>query len=284
MKPGPWRYVKAAFNARPFGMFVAPNWIGLAAFVLLGVLNWGFWLLGAGLELAYLFALVQSARFRQLVDSEDAAQRLQPARARLEEALAPLDRDARARYAELSARGQRLLREHAGDEAAAAVQRDALERLLWIYLRLLRTRQALAALLREAAERGEDQEALARRAEELEAQRAGADEGLDRSLAAQIGLLRQRAARQGEARGKLAQVEAELGRIEQQVELIREEAVLTADPGTVSLRIDAVSAGLNETMQWVRAQGDLAGSVDDLLDEAPELLEAEPEERARARR
>ena len=29
-------YVKAAFNARPIGMFVAPNWIGLAAFALLG--------------------------------------------------------------------------------------------------------------------------------------------------------------------------------------------------------------------------------------------------------
>ena len=32
-----WSYLKAAFNARPFGMFIAPNWIGLAGFGLLGL-------------------------------------------------------------------------------------------------------------------------------------------------------------------------------------------------------------------------------------------------------
>ena len=31
-KPGFFDYMAAAFNARPIGMFVAPNWIGLAAF------------------------------------------------------------------------------------------------------------------------------------------------------------------------------------------------------------------------------------------------------------
>ena len=36
VRPGFWQYVKAAFNARPIGMFVPPNWIGLAAFGLLG--------------------------------------------------------------------------------------------------------------------------------------------------------------------------------------------------------------------------------------------------------
>ena len=57
-KPGFVDYVSAAFNARPFGMFVAPNWVGLAAVGLLGVVNPGFWVLGAGLELGYLLTLV----------------------------------------------------------------------------------------------------------------------------------------------------------------------------------------------------------------------------------
>ena len=38
-KPGFLNYVVAAFNARPFGMFVAPNWVGLAAMGLLGIAN-----------------------------------------------------------------------------------------------------------------------------------------------------------------------------------------------------------------------------------------------------
>ena len=56
-KPGFMQYLTAAFNARPFGMFVAPNWMGLAAFGLLGIINPGFWVLGAGLEIGYLLAL-----------------------------------------------------------------------------------------------------------------------------------------------------------------------------------------------------------------------------------
>ena len=36
MNPGAWDYIREAFNARPIGMFVPPNWIGLGAFALLG--------------------------------------------------------------------------------------------------------------------------------------------------------------------------------------------------------------------------------------------------------
>ncbi|EYF02583.1 hypothetical protein [Chondromyces apiculatus] len=282
MKSGPLRYAKAAFNARPLGMFVAPNWILLGVFALLGVLNWGFWVLGAGLELAYLFALTNSARFQRLVDSEEATRRLAPARARVDEVLSKLGYDDQARYGRLRGRCERLLHDPQGDEAALAVQKGALDRLLWMYLQLLRTRGALDALLREAEGRGEGEAALLRKAKGISEQQERADAELGRSLAAQADLLRQRAARQVEARTKLAQVEAELARIEHQVELIREDAVVTAEPGAVRLRIDAVTAGLNETMSWVRSQPDLGTA--DMLDETPELLEAEAEARAEARR
>ena len=66
-KPGFFDYITAAFNARPFGMFVAPNWIGLGAFGLLGLMEPGFWVLGAGLELGYLLALATNERFQRLV-------------------------------------------------------------------------------------------------------------------------------------------------------------------------------------------------------------------------
>ena len=66
-KPGFFDYITAAFNARPFGMFVAPNWIGLGAFGLLGMMEPGFWVLGAGLELGYLLLLATNERFQRLV-------------------------------------------------------------------------------------------------------------------------------------------------------------------------------------------------------------------------
>ena len=67
MKPTFWDYVHAAFNARPNGMFVAPNWIGLGIFSVLGVLNPGFWMIGLGCELAYLGWLGTNPRFQKLV-------------------------------------------------------------------------------------------------------------------------------------------------------------------------------------------------------------------------
>ncbi|MCC6551695.1 MAG: hypothetical protein IT372_01575 [Polyangiaceae bacterium] len=280
MTPGLWRYLKAAFSYRPLGMFVPPNWIGLAAFAVLGFLSWGFLAIGAGVELAYLLLLVQSARFRRLVDGEAARGELEAERGRADEVLERLDRDGRARYEELRARCRRVLDEHAGDRAGRAVHEDALQRLLWLQVKLLRARQTLAALLREARERGEDQANLDRRARDLERKLAGADGDLRRSLDNQLEILRQRAARQREAQAKVDGIDAELERIEQQVELVREDLVLEADTRSVSLRIDAVSSSLTETMQWVRAQDDLAGSVDDLDEEAPPLLADAPQRRA----
>src|SRR5688572_5236269 len=101
MKPGLPRYVKAAFNARPLGMFVAPNWIGLLAFAILGVVSPGFWVLGAGLELAYLFFMVQSARFRRHVDSLALANEQGREQGRVDEILKVLSRGARDRFTRL---------------------------------------------------------------------------------------------------------------------------------------------------------------------------------------
>ena len=63
-------YLKAAFNARPLGMPIPPNWFGLAAFGLLGALvNPGLWLIGLGLEGLYLWTLSRNPRFRNVVDA-----------------------------------------------------------------------------------------------------------------------------------------------------------------------------------------------------------------------
>jgi hypothetical protein len=68
-RPGILDYVGAAFNARPLGMFVAPNWVGLAAVGLLGIANPGFWVLGAGLELGYLLLVSTNRRFQRTVEA-----------------------------------------------------------------------------------------------------------------------------------------------------------------------------------------------------------------------
>ena len=64
-------YLAAAFNARPFGMPIPPNWFGIAAFAVLGAfINPGLWLIGLGLEGLYLWTLSQHPRFRATVDAQ----------------------------------------------------------------------------------------------------------------------------------------------------------------------------------------------------------------------
>ncbi|NUQ77298.1 MAG: hypothetical protein HUU21_27500 [Polyangiaceae bacterium] len=273
MKPGLRRYIKAAFNARPLGMFIAPNWIALGAFGLLGLVNPGFWVLGAGLELAYLYILSQSQRFRDHIDSLSGSKSMDDGRARLEALLAHLDRESQARWRQLSNRCQQILDTQPEDRVGLDVQADELGRLLWLYAKLLRTRVMLEGLLREVRQKGEDERTLERRANELtrSLEQASSD-AMRRSIEAQIDILKRRAGRQAEAQAKLAHVDADLARIEQQVELLREETLLTSDASGLSRRIDTASSALTETVQWVKEQEDATADLDELLGEEPPLL------------
>jgi hypothetical protein len=97
-------------------------------------------------------------------------------------------------------------------------------------------------------------------------------EDLRKSLSAQIEILRQRMGKKREAAEKLEFLDAELTRIEQQVELLREQAVLATDPETVSQRIDQVTATLGGTNQWIRDQQKIYGAMEDLLADPPPVV------------
>jgi hypothetical protein len=291
MKPSLWDYLREAFNARPIGMFFAPNWAMLAGFGLAGYLHDPGWLvLGTGVELGYLLLLSTNARFQRLVagklsagGSREVEQRWQ----RLVSALPDLDR---RRYSALAQRCQAVLEQQFhGDTSAPgfASQSDSLGRLTWMYLRLLVTRQGIQRVLREGSIRapgdpppgpgtgapGMSVSGLEKRLAELKrrlADPAISDE-LRRSLEGQADLLEQRVARRGEADQKLAFLDAELARIEEQVELIREQAVLSTDPDHLSQRIDEISATLGSTGEWIADQQKTIGAMDDLIAEHPPL-------------
>jgi len=96
-------------------------------------------------------------------------------------------------------------------------------------------------------------------------------EDLKKSLTGQIEILQQRLAKRTEAGQKLAFLDAELIRIQEQVELVREQAALSADPEALSQRIDQVTATLGDTNQWIRDQQKIYGAVEDLMNEPPPL-------------
>ncbi|MCZ7649436.1 MAG: hypothetical protein M5U26_29965 [Planctomycetota bacterium] len=283
MKPAFWDYVKSAFSARPLGMFLPPNWVGLAACGLLGLVNPGFWVLGAGLEIGYLYTLVSNKRFRRVVDAEFLARARKVWEAKQEKLMDRLDADDRSLYRRLERRCQTILQQAYGgagpSETTLQTQGEGLGRLLWIYLRLLLTRgQIRQGILGD----DEDGEGLQARIVELEEKLKddGLSENLRKSYASQKEILQARVAKRAEAQEKLSFLDAELTRVEEQAELIREQALLSADPDTVSSRIDEVAARLDGTAQWIQQQQKMYGQVEDLLVDAPPVSVAPLEKEA----
>lgn len=276
MKPGFWDYVKSAFNARPIGMFIPPNWIGLGIFAVLGALNPGFWIIGAGLELGYLALLATETRFQRFVSGERLLRTQRQWQTKMDQLVAQLGQGDQARYRALESRCRSVL----GQQPQGAtlppdldVQAEGLGRLSWMYLRLLLTRQSIDRIIRESTAVTLDGERLEERIDRLQGRlkEESLSDELRRSLAGQVEILQQRLERRREAREKLAFLDAELARIQEQVELLREQAVLSTDPETVSERIDQITTTLGGTTEWIRQQQKIYGVMEDLLVEPPPL-------------
>ena len=277
LKPGFFDYVAAAFNAKPIGMFVPPNWVGLAAFGLLGVMNPGFWVLGAGLELAYLLTLSTNSRFQKLVAARPTSEVEAEWSTRVQRALERLDPADRRLYAALVERCRSVLelQSHGASDLSYGLESQAagLARLTWMFLRLLVARRAIRTVIGGDSDHPDQ---LQRRLTQLqrEASRDDVQDELRRSLAGQIEILQQRVQQRLEAQRKLTYIDAELARIQQQVELIRDQAALSTDPELLSQRIDEITGTLGATGQWIREQQQVYGAMEDLLTEPPPLTVA----------
>jgi hypothetical protein len=277
MKLGLGDYIRAAFNARPMGMFVPPNWIGLGTFGLLGILNPGFWIIGLGCELGYLWWLGSHPRFQRLVDGGQKLDERRQWEQRLYESLTQLPSEDQQRFRSLQKRCEGILEQQvrvAAGSQGLQEQGEGLGRLVWIYLRLLLTRESIRKIVRDSAKTQEEPVQMEARIHKLEEQLKAPtlSEDLRKSLSGQVEILKQRLEKKKEAAEKLVFLDAELTRIEQQVELLREQVVLSTDPETVSQRIDQVTATLGGTNQWIRDQQKIYGAMEDLLADPPPVV------------
>jgi hypothetical protein len=276
-KPGFFRVVAAAFSARPFGMIVAPNWIGVAAAALLGFFEPGFWAIGAGLEIGYLVLLANNERFQRTVTAAALSTSPGPGAAgedwtaRTGRALLQLGDDDRRRYQSLAERCRSILSLQAKDSPTADVgleaQHESLARLAWMYLRLLAGRDTIQRVQSDQRSGPDLSASLAAIEARLKGEALADD--LRHSLEGQADILKQRIAHRAEAARQVTFIDSELSRIEQQVELIREQAALSTDPAVLSQRIDEITATLGGTSQWLRDQQQIFGAMDDLLTEPP---------------
>jgi hypothetical protein len=279
-RPTMWTYLRAAFHAKPRGMWFPPNWGLIAGAALLGFLNPGFWAIGAGLELAYLILLASSGRFRRVVDADFDADHREAWQEKLDLAMKDLNEPDRRQFATLERACRQIMDEPGGAGAESADlhahKAQGLGRLLWIYLQLLLTRQSLVKVLESSLAGTRRSDSLDIRLADVKSSltRRDMDENLRRSLQGQLDILQQRINARNEAGAKLRYLESELVRIQEQVQLIREQSLLAHEPGAASGQIDAVASSLGETTQWIKDQRRAFGLDAEVFESAPPILSA----------
>jgi hypothetical protein len=263
-------YLKAAFWRRIPVRGLGPmpvNQLALAAFAVLGLANPGFWLLGAAAELAYLFGLSGNRRFQNLIQAERRLQGQEEAQVRLQQAINGLSPESQRRYSWLLSQAREIaepalrLDDAGGPVKLQEVRSGGLSQLVWIFLRLLLSRESVEKTLQRVDGEHVELEIL-----QLEEKLASLTEEspLQRSIRGTLEIQQKRLENLHKAEESRRIIDAELERIERQVELIREEAALSNRPEVLSDRLDSVSVTLNETNRWMEQHSEIFGGLSGL--------------------
>lgn len=242
-------------------------------------------LLMAG-EVAYLGFLGTHPKFRSYVDAQQAkatrAKTSEAAEKALRRIIQSLPRELLNRYeslrsqcAELRHIARELRSPGAEEMPLEGMQNTGLDRLLWIYLRLLYTQYALSRFLNKTQE-GDIQRDIRRNEERLA--QAPTDDSLQsqrirKSLEDYLQTSRDRLENVQKARANLHLVQLEIERLEAKIRSLSEMAVNRQEPEYISSQVDSVASSMIETE---RTMNDLrfATGLDESTEEAPELLEA----------
>jgi hypothetical protein len=238
-------------------------------------------------ELAYLAALTSLPRFRAAIDAKvHAAQGTSavPAAAApsLVAMLAGLPIDLRKRFEQLHDRCIEMralavgVRGAAGRDAAGSaeeIRTPGLDRLLWLFLRLLMSKHALDRFLKTTSsqEIGAGLEQL--RKDFAAAQQAG-DERIVRSLQDSIASAELRLDNYDRSKKNAQFVSIELDRIEGKIKALAEMAVNRQDPDLLSSQVDSAAESMRQTEKAVSELQHLTGLADELQDPPP-ILDAD---------
>jgi len=235
-------YVHEAFHRKarvPLLGALPLNKMLLALAAVLGLANPGFWFLGAAGELAYLFLRANSERFQKLIEGERLLEAQESWGEKINRGVSRLSRQNRERYRALLAKCRLVLGISDtldGDNLGnfRDMRARSLNQLLAIFLRLLTSREMIENNVETL-----DRDALNREVEILRSRLESAEEdsALRRSLQGTLDIQLKRLENLDRAGKSLEVIDAELERIEQQVELIREESAVSGGPEALSIRL-----------------------------------------------
>jgi len=246
-----WRYLKAAFLVGvevPALGRVPVNALAAAGFLILGFGHPGFWFLGLAAEAAILPTLAFNKRFQNVVDAEDRQMSSDDSVAKRETLIQTLPAEYKKRLADLQRKCGKVLevyRNAQAEEFLIDTNRDALENLKWVYLKLLIARYHLLTAGTE-----DTPDSLIKKINSLQEELGDTTEtpALRQSKAATLDILKRRLTNIQRREQTLEEVESDLTRVESQVDLILDNAAMQGKPQTISTDIelasDLVSGGM----------------------------------------
>jgi len=241
------------------------------------------------LEIAYLTGLTAIPRFRTAIDAKIAARRrgdadtprvTGTAEQSLEKILESLPAPALRRFLLLRQRcfemrsitsGIRGQADSASD-SAESIRTPALDRLLYLFLRLLVSQNGLDRFLRSTSEKDLDAKLSDVRAR-LETAKAANDERVTRSLQDSLADAELRLDNYRKAAKDAEFVAIELDRIETKIQALIEMGVSRQDPDYLSHQVTAAAESMQHTEAAVNQLQHLTGLADQ-IEEPPPILEA----------
>jgi len=244
-----WRYLKAAFlvGVDVPGLGRVPvNVLGAAAVAIVGFVEPSIWLAGLGIEAALVSSLAFNRRFQKVVDAQDGSRLLEDNRAKREALIAHLPNDLRDRLRGLEATSGRILSIYQTlgvEPALLAGTQSSLDKLQWIYLKLLIARTHLIHEL------GSEPEATLQarirniryRMQQSEPAPSEPSTALQRSQEATLAILEKRLENLRNRDRIMNENSSDLARIEAQVDLMRENAAIEGKPASVETEIELAS-------------------------------------------
>ncbi len=234
-------------------------------------------------EVAYLGALVSRPKFRDAIDAQVHKEAQQPGSRgaagseALSEVFNSLTPPSRQRFDALRMRCLEMKSIARGVNSQSASSSEdlstpALDRLLWIFLRLLVSQQGLDRFLR-STNVGEIRARIEEAKTKLNSA-AAQEERVKHSLEDSVAVQELRLENYKKAGENAEFVRLELDRIEAKIQALVESSVNRQDPNVLSSQIEGVAASVQSTEAAIRELHEITGVVDQ-MQEPPAILDAD---------
>jgi len=240
-------------------------------------------------EVAYLGGLVSRPKFRDAIDAQVHKEAQQSGTRpgtrpgatagseSLSEIVNSLTPPSRLRFDALRARclEMKSIARGVGNQSASSsedLSTPALDRLLWIFLRLLASQQGLDRFLRST-----DEAQIRARIEDIKTKlnsAAAQEERFKHSLEDSVAVHELRLENYKKAGENAEFVRVELDRIEAKIQALVESSVNRQDPNVLSSQIEGVAESVQSTEAAIRELQQITGVVDQ-MQEPPAILDAD---------